>query len=118
MDPRSTVDAMLRPDLRGRTAYGAPQLDVPVALNTNENSYAVPPVVVAAITRAVAEVAAGLNRYPDREFTPLREGLAAYLSRSGTRVAAEQVWAGNRSNEVLLHLLQAFGGPGSTGCAA
>ena len=114
MDPRSTVDAMLRPDLRGRTAYGAPQLDVPVALNTNENSYAVPPVVVAAITRAVSEVAAGLNRYPDREFTPLREGLAAYLSRSGTRVAAEQVWAGNGSNEVLLHLLQAFGGPGRT----
>ena len=114
MDPRTTVDAMLRPDLRGRTAYGAPQLDVPVALNTNENSYPVPPVVVAAITRAVAEVAAGLNRYPDREFTPLREGLAAYLSRSGTGVSAEQVWAGNGSNEVLLHLLQAFGGPGRT----
>ena len=55
MDPRSTVEAMLRPDLRGRTAYGAPQLDVAVALNTNENSYAVPPVVVAAITEAVAE---------------------------------------------------------------
>jgi histidinol-phosphate aminotransferase len=105
---------MLRPDLRGRTAYGAPQLDVPVALNTNENSYAVPPVVVAAITDAVAAVAAGLNRYPDREFTPLRSGLAAYLSRSGTSVATEQVWAGNGSNEVLLHLLQAFGGTGRT----
>jgi histidinol-phosphate aminotransferase len=113
-DPRSAIDAMLRPDLRGRTAYGAPQLDVPVALNTNENSYAVPPVVVAAITQAVAAVAAGLNRYPDREFTALREGLAAYLSRGGTTVAAEQVWAGNGSNEVLLHLLQAFGGPGRT----
>jgi histidinol-phosphate aminotransferase len=114
MDPRSAIEAMLRPDLRGRTAYGAPQLDVPVALNTNENSYAVPPVVVAAITEAVAEVAAGLNRYPDREFTPLRSGLAAYLSRSGTSVATEQVWAGNGSNEVLLHLLQAFGGTGRT----
>jgi histidinol-phosphate aminotransferase len=113
-DPRSAIEAMLRPDLRGRTAYGAPQLDVPVALNTNENSYAVPPVVVAAITQAVAAVAAGLNRYPDREFTALREGLAAYLSRGGTTVAAEQVWAGNGSNEVLLHLLQAFGGPGRT----
>jgi histidinol-phosphate aminotransferase len=114
MDPRSAIEAMLRPDLRGRTAYGAPQLDVPVALNTNENSYAVPPVVVAAIAEAVAEVAAGLNRYPDREFTPLRSGLAAYLSRSGTSVATEQVWAGNGSNEVLLHLLQAFGGTGRT----
>ena len=57
MDPRSAVEAMLRPDLRGRTAYGAPQLDVPVALNTNENSYAVPPVVVAAMTEAVAAAA-------------------------------------------------------------
>ena len=114
MDPRTTVDAMLRADLRGRTAYGAPQLDVPVALNTNENSYAVPPVVVAAITDAVAGIAAGLNRYPDREFTALREALAAYLSRGGVPVAAAQVWAGNGSNEVLLHLLQAFGGPGRT----
>ena len=113
-DPRSAVEAMLRPDLRGRTPYGAPQLDVPVALNTNENSYAVPPVVVAAMTDAVADVAAGLNRYPDREFTALREALAAYLSRSGTEVTAPEVWAGNGSNEVLLHLLQAFGGSGRT----
>jgi histidinol-phosphate aminotransferase len=114
MDPRATVELMLRPDLRGRTAYGAPQLDVPVALNTNENSYAVPDVVVDAMTKAVAAAASGLNRYPDREFTALREALAAYLSRSGTRITAEQVWAGNGSNEVLLHLLQAFGGPGRT----
>ncbi|HET6968342.1 MAG TPA: histidinol-phosphate transaminase, partial [Ornithinibacter sp.] len=62
----------------------------------------------------VAGIAAGLNRYPDREFTALREALAAYLSRGGTRVSTGQVWAGNGSNEVLLHLLQAFGGPGRT----
>jgi histidinol-phosphate aminotransferase len=114
MDSRATVDAMLRADLRGRTAYGAPQLEVPVALNTNENSYAVPPLVVAAITDAVAGIAAGLNRYPDREFTALREALAAYLSRGATAVGTDQVWAGNGSNEVLLHLLQAFGGSGRT----
>ncbi|MEO6789351.1 MAG: histidinol-phosphate transaminase [Ornithinibacter sp.] len=114
MDSRATVEAMLRPDLRGRTAYGAPQLDVPVALNTNESSYAVPRVVVEAVTAAVAAVSPGLNRYPDREFTGLRESLAAYLSRSGTIIEAERVWAGNGSNEVLLHLLQAFGGPGRT----
>ena len=114
MDSRTTVEAMLRADLRGRTAYGAPQLDVPVALNTNENSYPVPAVVVEAITRAVAAAASGLNRYPDREFTALREALAAYLSRSGSVIGADQVWAGNGSNEVLLHLLQAFGGPGRT----
>ncbi len=114
MEARETVEAMLRPDLRGRTPYGAPQLDVPVALNTNENSYPVPDVVVAAMTAAVEEGARGLNRYPDREFTRLREALARYLSRSGTAITPEQVWAGNGSNEVLLHLLQAFGGPGRT----
>ncbi|HET7761242.1 MAG TPA: histidinol-phosphate transaminase [Phycicoccus sp.] len=114
MDTRTTVEAMLRPDLRGRTAYGAPQLDVPVALNTNESSYPVPEVVVEAMVAAVAAAAPGLNRYPDREFTALRTALAAYLSRSGTPVGSDQVWAGNGSNEVLLHLLQAFGGPGRT----
>jgi histidinol-phosphate aminotransferase len=108
----SSLNDLLRPDLRGRTAYGAPQLDVAVPLNTNENSYGVPQDVVDAIVASVAEVAAGLNRYPDREFTRLREDLAAYLTRTtGVGVAAEQVWAGNGSNEVLLHILQAFGGP-------
>jgi len=108
----SSVSELLRPDLRGRTAYGAPQLDVPVPLNTNENSYAVPREVVDAIVSSVAEVASGLNRYPDREFVRLRQDLAAYLTRTtGVGVTAEQVWAGNGSNEVLLHLLQAFGGP-------
>ena len=111
----STLDQLLRPDLRGRTAYGAPQLDVPVRLNTNENSYDVPAEVVDAVVAGVAEVAGSLNRYPDREFTALREDLAAYLSAtSGVPVAPDQVWAGNGSNEVLLHLLQAFGGQGRT----
>jgi histidinol-phosphate aminotransferase len=109
------VQNLLRADLRGRTPYGAPQLDVPVRLNTNENSYAVPDDVVAAIAAAVTETARHLNRYPDREFTELREALGAYLrSQTGVPVAPEQVWAGNGSNEVLLHLVQAFGGVGRT----
>ena len=109
------VENLLREDLRGRTPYGAPQLDVPVRLNTNENSYAVPDDVVAAITASVTETARHLNRYPDREFTELREALAAYLrSQTGVGITPEQVWAGNGSNEVLLHLVQAFGGVGRT----
>jgi len=107
------VARLLREDLRGQTAYGAPQLDVPVRLNTNENSYAVPADVVAAITEAVAACASELNRYPDREFTALREDLAAWLvDQTGIPVSAEQVWAGNGSNEVLQHVVQAFAGPG------
>lgn len=106
---------LLREDLRGRTPYGAPQLDVPVALNTNESSYEVPTPVVEAIIAALGAELAGLNRYPDREFRALRAALGAYLERqSGVRLAPEQLWAGNGSNEVLQHIVQAFGGPGRT----
>jgi histidinol-phosphate aminotransferase len=111
--PVSDVQRLLRHELRGRTAYGAPQLDVPVRLNTNENSYPVPDVVVKAIVAALADDVAGLNRYPDREFTDLRKALTAYLEKqSGVSVTPDQVWAGNGSNEVLSHIVQAFGGPG------
>ena len=107
------IEALLRPDLRGRHAYGAPQLDVPVQLNTNENSYPVPQVVVEAMVEALTKAAPDLNRYPDREFTALRDDLAEYLrATTGVPIAREQVWAGNGSNEVLLHVVQAFAGPG------
>jgi histidinol-phosphate aminotransferase len=101
----------LREELRGIEPYGAPQLDVPVLLNVNENPYPPSAATVADIERAVADAARGLNRYPDREFVALREGLADYL---GHGVGPAQVWAANGSNEVMLHLLQAFGGPGRT----
>ncbi|MBO9520361.1 MAG: histidinol-phosphate transaminase [Nocardioidaceae bacterium] len=105
----------LREELRGVEPYGAPQLDVPVQLNVNENPYPPSARCVADIATAVAEAASTLNRYPDREFTELREGLAAYLSTDGGRgITPEQVWAANGSNEVMLQLLQAFGGPGRT----
>ncbi len=103
------VPLPVRPELRGGTPYGAPQLDVPVRLNTNENTHEVPAEVAAAVVEAVAREAAGLNRYPDREFTALREDLAAHL---GHGLGPENVWAGNGSNEVLQQVLQAFGGPG------
>jgi histidinol-phosphate aminotransferase len=100
----------LRPDLAGQSAYGAPQLDVPVQLNTNENPYPPSPALVQAITDAVAEVAGTLNRYPDRDAAALREDLARYL---GHGLTAGQVWAANGSNEIIQQLLQAFGGPGA-----
>jgi histidinol-phosphate aminotransferase len=103
--------ARLREELQGIEPYGAPQLDVPVLLNVNENPYPPSATVVADIERAVAAAARDLNRYPDREFTALREDLADYL---GHGVTPEQVWAANGSNEVMLHLLQAYGGPGRT----
>ncbi|GAB3274977.1 histidinol-phosphate transaminase [Sinomonas notoginsengisoli] len=99
----------LRDDLRGQHPYGAPQLNVPIQLNVNENTHGVPRDVQDAIVEAVRSVAGGLNRYPDREFTELRDSLAEYL---GHGLTADQLWAANGSNEVLQQILQAFGGPG------
>ena len=105
----------LRPDLKGEAPYGAPEIDVPVRLNVNENPYPPSAAVVESIATAVARAAQGLNRYPERDFPRLREALAGYLeAESGVHLALEQIWAANGSNEVMLHVLQAFGGPGRT----
>lgn len=104
----------IREELRGSTPYGAPQIDVPVQLNTNENPYGPSPETIRDVAESVAAVAGGLNRYPDRDFPALRSALAAYLTPEahGVRITQDMVWAANGSNEVMLHLLQAFGGPG------
>lgn len=106
-------DLPLREELRGQHAYGAPQLDVSVRLNTNENPYAPGEDLVKDLTRELTAAGATLNRYPDRDAVRLRQVLAEYVSRqTGVEVGADHVWAANGSNEVLQQLLQAFGGPG------
>ena len=105
----------LRPDLDGEAPYGAPEIDVPVRLNVNENPYPLSAAVIESIATAVAQAAQGLNRYPERDFPRLRAALADYLkAESDAHPAPEQIWAANGSNEIMLHVLQAFGGPGRT----
>ncbi|APE18985.1 histidinol-phosphate transaminase [Mycolicibacterium pallens] len=107
------ADLPLRDDLRGKSPYGAPQLDVPVRLNTNENPHPPSKALVDDVTRSVAAAAADLHRYPDRDAVALRADLAAYLrAQTGVEVGTENLWAANGSNEILQQLLQAFGGPG------
>ncbi len=105
------ADLPIRDDLRGKSPYGAPQIDVPVRLNTNENPYPPSPELVADLAEEVRRQAVELNRYPDRDALALRADLAGYL---GHGLSAEQVWAANGSNEVLQQILQAFGGHGRT----
>jgi histidinol-phosphate aminotransferase len=101
--------------LRGHIPYGAPQLDVAVRLNTNENPYPPPPGLVADVADAVCEAARNLHRYPDRDAVALRIDLAGYLAeRTGVPLTVANVWAANGSNEIIQQLLQAFGGPGRT----
>ncbi|GII53976.1 histidinol-phosphate aminotransferase [Planotetraspora thailandica] len=102
-------DLPIRDDLRGKHPYGAPQLDVPVQLNTNENPYPPSAALIDDLARAVRHGASTLNRYPDRDAVDLRKDLADYL---GHGLTARQVWAANGSNEIIQQILQAFGGPG------
>lgn len=107
------ADLPLRTELRGKSAYGAPQLQVPVQLNTNENPYPPSPALIEDLVETVAKQAHTLNRYPERDSVELRQSLAAYVTQqTGTQVSRENLWAANGSNEVLQQLLQAFGGPG------
>ncbi|MEH3154493.1 MAG: histidinol-phosphate transaminase [Gordonia paraffinivorans] len=107
------ADLPLRDVLRGRSAYGAPQLDVPVALNTNENPHPPSQALVDDVAESVRAAAGRLHRYPDRDAVALRTDLAAYVTvATGVPVTVDNLWAANGSNEILQQLLQAFGGPG------
>jgi len=101
----------LREALIGIDPYGAPEIAGVVRLNVNENPYAPSPALRAELMRAVQNGLSDINRYPDRDATALRSALAGYL---GGGLRADQIWAANGSNEVITHLLLAFGGPGRT----
>jgi len=104
-------DLPIRDDLRGLKPYGAPQLDVPVQLNVNENTFGIPEAVALDIIQELAGEVLKLNRYPDREFIELRGQFAAFL---GHGLSASQTWAANGSNEIITQIFQAFGGPGKS----
>ncbi len=104
-------DLPIRDDLKGLKPYGAPQLDVPIQLNVNENTFGIPEAVAIDIIQELAAEVIKLNRYPDREFLELRGSFAEYL---GNGLQADQIWAANGSNEIITQILQAFGGPGKT----
>ncbi len=109
----SLEDLPLRDNLRGKSPYGAPQLVVPVRLNTNENPHPPTQALIDDVAETVRAAAAELHRYPDRDAMALRTDLAAYLqAQTGVALTAENLWAANGSNEILQQLLQAFGGPG------
>ncbi|OZC55995.1 histidinol-phosphate transaminase [Rhodococcus sp. 06-470-2] len=111
----SLDDLPLREALIGKSPYGAPQLTVPVQLNTNENPHPPTQALIDDVADSVRLAAGQLHRYPDRDAEALRADLARYLTeQTGFAVDTANVWAANGSNEILQQLLQAFGGPDRT----
>jgi histidinol-phosphate aminotransferase len=102
--------------LRPLSPYGAPQLPAEAILNTNESPFSLSPQLTAAIARRIEEVAKNLNRYPDRDATVLRTGLANFINElSGTSFTLENIWAANGSNEIIQSIFLAFGEKGAIG---
>jgi histidinol-phosphate aminotransferase len=95
----------VRPDIALMEGYHSPQISVDIRLNTNESPEPPP----AEFTSLLADELTRIewHRYPDRAARELRAALAKHYG-----VATEQVFAANGSNEVLLNLLLAYGGPG------
>ncbi len=102
--------------LKPLSPYGAPQIPAEAVLNTNENPFPLSPQLAKAIAARVEGVARDLNRYPDRDATKLRSGLAAFINAlSATRFTEENIWAANGSNEIIQSLFLAFGERGAIG---
>ncbi|MDR1447621.1 MAG: aminotransferase class I/II-fold pyridoxal phosphate-dependent enzyme [Candidatus Ancillula sp.] len=103
----------LRNDLVGLLPYESFDTPVPVRLNTNENPYEVPELVKSAVVESVESAVSGSNRYPNDNFLSLREHLANYIyTLEKLRFSADSIIAANGSNEIMLEIFQAFGGPG------
>ena len=106
----------IRSNLTGMSAYGAPQLPVEVKLNTNENPFGLERELVDKILTGIKEKSAALNRYPDRDASQLRAGLAKFINKlSNTKFDESNVWAANGSNEIIQSIFLAFGGNGALG---
>ena len=96
-----------RPDLADVEPYVSPQRPARFRMNTNESPYPPPEGFVDELARRLSEMT--LNRYPDKDAHSLIQALARFA-----RWSADGVWVANGSNEVLLHLFLAYGGPERT----
>lgn len=94
---------------RGLTPYvpgEQPKLANLVKLNTNENPYPPSPKALAAIGGENGADAARLRLYPDPNADALKAAVARHFAAHG--IAANQVFVGNGSDEVLAHAFLAL----------
>ena len=92
----SPIVATLKPYIAGEQ----PRIQNLTKLNTNENPYGPSPKAIAAMQAAVAD---SLKLYPDPSALALRQSIARYYG-----VAADEVFVGNGSDEVLAHAFVAL----------
>ncbi|MDA8210463.1 MAG: histidinol-phosphate transaminase [Clostridia bacterium] len=101
-----SIAKVAQPHVRAIQPYEPHLYDDVIKLDANENPYPFPEEVLKEIYETAARE--GFPRYPDPYSTELRAQLENY-----TGVKAKNILAGNGSDELILSLLLAFGGPGS-----
>ncbi len=97
----------VRDDLAEVAPYRTPARAPGLRLDSNESPYPPPPAFVDELAAALQ--AESLNRYPDAGANDLLQALS-----DATGWGTDGLWVANGSNEVLLHLFLAFGGPART----
>lgn len=103
-----SVEQWVRPGIQAMKGYtpgeqprGLPRL---VKLNTNENPYGAPDVVLDAVRQAVGDT---LRKYPEPTAAPVREAAARAF-----KLNPDQVLVGNGSDDILTIILRTFVEPG------
>jgi histidinol-phosphate aminotransferase len=94
----------VRDDLKGLKPYAVPVTRAGIVLDSNENPWNLPDEVLKDILDKINGI--DFNRYPEIGSGWLKTCLA-----DGYRLGPDNVMIGNGSNEVILNLLLAFGGP-------
>ena len=99
--PRPSILA-IEPYVGGESAL--PGVNRIVKLSSNEGAFGVPPAAQEAYIRLASE----LHRYPDGHATALRQAIGARFGLDPARIVC-----GNGSDELIQHLILAFGGEGT-----
>ncbi|WP_149536603.1 histidinol-phosphate transaminase [Siccirubricoccus phaeus] len=99
--PRPTI-LSIEPYVGGESKV--PGVNRIVKLSSNEGAFGVPPGAKA----AYVELAGELHRYPDGGAGPLRAALGARFGLDPARIVC-----GNGSDEIIAHLILAYGGEGT-----
>ncbi len=105
-----SISDWVRPEVRKMNGYQPgeqPALgEEVIKLNTNENPYPPPPVVMEALRQACDPQI--LRRYPRPDAAPVRKAAAQVFA-----LGPDQVVVGNGSDELLTMLMRAFASPGA-----
>jgi histidinol-phosphate aminotransferase len=98
------IISLIRPGVRGLTAYHVDETPVRIKLDAMENPYPLPAQVRREIAKAAADTR--INLYPDPTAKELKKMIGSYWN-----IRPDRMILGNGSDELIQTVILAFGGP-------